>query len=185
MGTIVDTSKFHFVETVLTMRNNLSIYIFLCAVFAVSYIQGQGCDDGDLQCVDDGECLPIEFRCDNEPDCFDYSDEQDCPCVSGMQACADGSLCIDPDWLCDGFHDCKDGSDELNCAEKKTVNNTRRKASKDFKLTRKSNRCLPCYGESVDCITAWFSSGDSNSGLNDCINEYDECNDKGKAKALN
>jgi len=168
------------------METKTLIYTFMYVALAVSYIQGQGCEDGDLQCEDDGECLPVEFRCDNEPDCFDYSDEKDCPCVSGMQACADGSLCIDPAWLCDGFDDCKDGSDELNCdSKKKKINNNRKITSRDNKLALKSNRCLPCYGEFVDCITAWFSSGDSNSGLNDCINEYDECNDKGKSRALN
>jgi hypothetical protein len=92
---------------------------------------------------DDGSGLPDSWRCDNEVDCADGSDEVDCAtiqCGSGevlveralcnlQEDCVDGSdefgcpgfLCASghatlPEWYqCDGEADCQDGSDELGC----------------------------------------------------------------------
>ncbi len=36
-----------------------------------------GCSSFQFTCQN-GECIPIEWRCDSEPDCFDGEDEINC-----------------------------------------------------------------------------------------------------------
>lgn len=38
----------------------------------------QVCGAEDWTCRD-GSCIPIEYRCDNQFDCPDYTDEENCP----------------------------------------------------------------------------------------------------------
>ncbi|XP_023246072.1 sortilin-related receptor isoform X2 [Copidosoma floridanum] len=66
---------------------------------------------------DSGVCIPESWRCDDDNDCGDGSDESHCvkfKCQSNYFAC-DEEKCIPKYWVCDLDRDCKDGKDELNC----------------------------------------------------------------------
>ncbi|GAB1290783.1 SCO-spondin [Apodemus speciosus] len=67
----------------------------------------------EFQCKS-GECTPRGWRCDQEEDCMDGSDELDCggPCTLYQVPCAHSPHCVSPGQLCDGVTQCPDGSDE-------------------------------------------------------------------------
>lgn len=78
------------------------------------------CSSNEFQCKS-GRCIPQNFRCDQENDCGDHSDEFECAnvtCASSQFACENGR-CIPNIWKCDSENDCGDSSDEGDfCAEK-------------------------------------------------------------------
>ncbi|XP_035118259.1 low-density lipoprotein receptor class A domain-containing protein 3 isoform X2 [Callithrix jacchus] len=74
---------------------------------------------GNFMCSN-GRCIPGAWQCDGLPDCFDKSDEKECPkakskCGPTFFPCASGIHCIIGRFRCNGFEDCPDGSDEENC----------------------------------------------------------------------
>ncbi|XP_063092588.1 low-density lipoprotein receptor-related protein 8 isoform X6 [Cavia porcellus] len=78
---------------------------------------GQGpvkaCEKDQFQCRNK-RCIPLVWRCDEDDDCSDNSDEDDCPkrtCVDSDFTC-DSGHCIPGRWKCDGEEECPDGSDE-------------------------------------------------------------------------
>ncbi|TSL47700.1 Low-density lipoprotein receptor-related protein 8 [Bagarius yarrelli] len=73
------------------------------------------CEDGQFQCKNK-RCILTLWRCDDDDDCSDNSDEEDC-----QFACQNGQ-CVSSRWLCDGEPECSDGSDEAEstCTVKQT-----------------------------------------------------------------
>lgn len=58
--------------------------------------------------------LFYSFRCDNEVDCPNGSDEEGCKPCPGKFKCSD-EQCIDLSQVCDGVKQCNEGNDESNC----------------------------------------------------------------------
>ncbi|MCJ8731875.1 hypothetical protein PDJAM_G00204960 [Pangasius djambal] len=81
------------------------------------------CEDGQFQCKNK-RCIPTIWRCDDDDDCADNSDEEDClksTCDPAEFACQNGQ-CVSSRWLCDGEPECTDGSDEAEstCSKRTT-----------------------------------------------------------------
>ncbi|XP_066544684.1 low-density lipoprotein receptor-related protein 2a isoform X1 [Amia ocellicauda] len=75
------------------------------------------CEQGQFQCVSDGDCIPQGWVCDDEEDCEDGSDERHCSgrtCSSGQFTCPSG-VCVPGEYRCDRIPDCSDGADERGC----------------------------------------------------------------------
>ncbi|XP_012970411.1 low-density lipoprotein receptor-related protein 8 isoform X12 [Mesocricetus auratus] len=71
------------------------------------------CEEDQFRCRND-RCIPSVWRCDEDNDCSDNSDEDDCPkrtCADSDFTCDNGH-CIPERWKCDGEEECPDGSDE-------------------------------------------------------------------------
>ncbi|KAM7390330.1 hypothetical protein PAMA_008482 [Pampus argenteus] len=84
------------------------------------------CGGDQFQCTHSFQCIPESWRCDEELDCADQSDEDDCPTVvpgtlPPQDRCPTGHYqCLNNDCLpallrCDGVPDCPDGEDEYSC----------------------------------------------------------------------
>lgn len=88
----------------------------------------------EFQCATgDRTCIKAVYRCDQEKDCPDASDEIGCPQMScrsllgdstfgsrGVVHCNRTTACIFPSWFCDGHNDCWDNEDEENCSSMAT-----------------------------------------------------------------
>ncbi|KAJ8027157.1 Low-density lipoprotein receptor-related protein 8 [Holothuria leucospilota] len=81
------------------------------------------CGEHQYQCAS-GECIYSVYVCDNNPDCFDHSDELNCShiqdrsCSEDHFACDDGT-CIHSTFYCDFIYHCEDKSDESECVSAK------------------------------------------------------------------
>ncbi|XP_050967467.1 low-density lipoprotein receptor-related protein 8 isoform X1 [Labeo rohita] len=114
------------------------------------------CESGQFQCRN-GRCIPTPWRCDDDDDCSDNSDEENCPkktCATTDFACKNGQ-CVPARWRCDGEPECPDGSDEA-----------------DSTCSRQT--CPPekfdCGGSTSKCVSlSWRCDGEQ-----DCENGADE-----------
>uniref|UniRef100_A0A9J8CJC0 EGF-like domain-containing protein n=1 Tax=Cyprinus carpio carpio TaxID=630221 RepID=A0A9J8CJC0_CYPCA len=112
------------------------------------------CEDGQFQC-NNKRCIPTIWRCDDDDDCSDNSDEENClknTCAPSEFLCANGQ-CVPGRWRCDGEPECPDGSDEADatCTVKQT-----------------------CPPEKFDCGGKCVSLSWRCDGERDCENGEDE-----------
>uniref|UniRef100_A0A452VBI6 LDL receptor related protein 8 n=1 Tax=Ursus maritimus TaxID=29073 RepID=A0A452VBI6_URSMA len=107
-------------------------------------------------------CIPSVWRCDEDDDCSDNSDEDDCPkktCADSDFTCGNGH-CIPERWKCDGEEECPDGSDESETMSKQVC------PAEKLSCGPASHKCVPaswrCDGEK-DC-----ESGADEAGCASC-----------------
>lgn len=85
-----------------------------CAEKTICTSEQFSCKSGSIKCI------PKLQYCDGSSDCFDNSDEENCPvCGDDMFMCNDGT-CIPNTKICDGRFQCTDREDEFNCCEKES-----------------------------------------------------------------
>ncbi|KAM6219253.1 low-density lipoprotein receptor-related protein 8 isoform 4-T4 [Rhynchocyon petersi] len=126
---------------------------------------GQGpvkeCEEDQFRCRNE-RCIPSVWRCDEDDDCSDNSDEDDCPkktCADSDFTCDNGH-CIAERWKCDGEEECPDGSDESEATCTKQVC-----PAEKLSCGPTSHKCVPaswrCDGEK-DCESGADEAGCAN-----------------------
>ncbi|XP_045713586.1 low-density lipoprotein receptor-related protein 8 isoform X6 [Phyllostomus hastatus] len=116
------------------------------------------CEENQFRCQN-GRCIPSVWRCDEDDDCLDNSDENDCPkktCTDSDFTCDNGH-CIPERWKCDGEEECSDGSDEFEATCTKQVC-----PAEKLSCGPTSHKCVPaswrCDGEK-DCESGADEAG--------------------------
>ncbi|XP_028641742.1 low-density lipoprotein receptor-related protein 8 isoform X1 [Grammomys surdaster] len=141
---------------------------------------GQGpvkeCEEDQFRCRNE-RCIPSVWRCDEDNDCSDNSDEDDCPkrtCADSDFTCDNGH-CIPERWKCDGEEECPDGSDE----SKATCSSEECPAEK-LSCGPTSHKCVPaswrCDGEK-DCEGGADEAGCPTSAPGPCGENEFQCGD--------
>lgn len=84
---------------------------------AIPFVAGN-CSATEWQCANK-QCIPKEYVCNGNNDCFDHSDEG-AGCTANLPCdtfrCNNGR-CVPDEWRCDGTADCEDKSDEIGCGK--------------------------------------------------------------------
>uniref|UniRef100_A0A9L0ITT9 LDL receptor related protein 8 n=1 Tax=Equus asinus TaxID=9793 RepID=A0A9L0ITT9_EQUAS len=136
---------------------------------------GQGsvkeCEENQFRCRNE-RCIPSVWRCDEDDDCSDNSDEDDCPkktCADSDFTCDDGH-CIPERWRCDGEEECPDGSDESEATC--TLGTCR---GDEFQCG--DGTCVPAVkrcNQEQDCPDGSDEAG-CLQGLNECLHNNGGC----------
>ncbi|XP_019521969.1 PREDICTED: low-density lipoprotein receptor-related protein 8 isoform X7 [Hipposideros armiger] len=149
------------------------------AAAADPLLGGQGpvkeCEEDQFRCRNE-RCIPSVWRCDEDDDCSDNSDEDDCPkktCMDNDFTCDNGQ-CIPERWKCDGEEECSDGSDEFEATCTKQVC-----PAEKLSCGPTSHKCVPaswrCDGEK-DCESGADEAGCAIS-LGTCPGDEFQCGD--------
>ncbi|XP_037683113.1 low-density lipoprotein receptor-related protein 8 isoform X6 [Choloepus didactylus] len=140
---------------------------------------GQGpvkeCEKDQFRCRNE-RCIPSVWRCDDDDDCLDNSDEDDCPkkTCAGTDFTCDNGHCIPERWKCDGEVECSDGSDESRTTCTKVVC-----PAEKLSCGPSSLKCVPaswrCDGEK-DCESGADEAG-CVTPLRTCRGDEFQCRD--------
>ncbi|XP_028974580.2 low-density lipoprotein receptor-related protein 8 isoform X2 [Esox lucius] len=138
------------------IRKLLLFHLLVLKLHSSKGTEAVECEDGQFQC-NNKRCIPTIWRCDEDDDCSDNSDEENCArktCAPAEFACANGQ-CVPGRWRCDGEPECPDGSDEADA-------------------TCSKQTCPPgkfdCGGTNNKCVSlSWRCDGER-----DCENGADE-----------
>ncbi|XP_071140761.1 very low-density lipoprotein receptor-like isoform X1 [Mytilus edulis] len=151
-------------------------YLLVCIGLQFGIGKGEECPTRgttkQMRCKN-GNCIPIEWKCDGERDCgpHDNTDEANCKLLDDNCAknpgryfrCELSGSCIPKQWRCDGNSDCGpgDSTDENSCSEL---------LAKDACDAKTSFRC----SVSNDCIyKGWKCDGEFDCGADDTSDEND------------
>ncbi|KAM5321134.1 low-density lipoprotein receptor-related protein 8 isoform 9-T9 [Glossophaga mutica] len=133
------------------------------------------CEENQFRCQNE-RCIPSVWRCDEDDDCLDNSDEDDCPkktCTDSDFTCDNGH-CIPERWKCDGEEECSDGSDEFEATCTKQVC-----PAEKLSCGPTSHKCVPaswrCDGEK-DCESGADEAGCATS-VGTCRGDEFRCED--------
>ncbi|KAM8792188.1 low-density lipoprotein receptor-related protein 8 isoform 9-T9 [Rhynchonycteris naso] len=133
------------------------------------------CEEDQFRCQNE-RCIPSVWRCDEDDDCSDNSDEDDCPkktCMDSDFTCDNGH-CIPERWKCDGEEECPDGSDEFEATCTKQVC-----PAEKLSCGPTSHKCVPaswrCDGEK-DCESGEDEAGCATS-MGTCRGDEFQCGD--------
>uniref|UniRef100_A0A8C0KGF5 LDL receptor related protein 8 n=1 Tax=Canis lupus dingo TaxID=286419 RepID=A0A8C0KGF5_CANLU len=133
------------------------------------------CEEDQFRCRNE-RCIPSVWRCDEDDDCSDNSDEDDCPkktCADSDFTCGNGH-CIPERWKCDGEEECPDGSDESEATCTKQVC-----PAEKLSCGPASHKCVPaswrCDGEK-DCESGADEASCATS-LGTCRGDEFQCGD--------
>uniref|UniRef100_A0A2I3GYM6 LDL receptor related protein 8 n=1 Tax=Nomascus leucogenys TaxID=61853 RepID=A0A2I3GYM6_NOMLE len=133
------------------------------------------CEKDQFQCRNE-RCIPSVWRCDEDDDFSDHSDEDDCPkktCADSDFTCDNGH-CIHERWKCDGEEECPDGSDESKATCTKQVC-----PAEKLSCGPTSHKCVPaswrCDGEK-DC-EGGADEADCATSLGTCRGDEFQCGD--------
>lgn len=142
------------------------------------------CEFDEFQCKN-GECIALKYKCDNDADCEDNSDEDPKICLPSCSSdqfqCKNGK-CIRSKYKCDRRNDCGDNSDEEVCWKQEDQfpirKNPTPKENVTFQCTEKSIHVKQRCDGILDC-----KSGEDELGCNSCKENEIYCSaivDKGK-----
>ncbi|BET02800.1 low-density lipoprotein receptor [Nesidiocoris tenuis] len=129
-------------------------------------------------CANTTACILDTWKCDGQNDCWDNSDEENCPTKPAEKRCPDftcaNGACLSMEWVCDGEDDCRDNSDETNCHVQ----------CKETEFQCNDQNCIPkswvCDGAS-DCVDG---SDEAGHCTRPCGQNEFKCNSTGKCIPL-
>ncbi|KAI2660889.1 Low-density lipoprotein receptor-related protein 2 [Labeo rohita] len=131
---------------------------------------GTRCQAGQFTCMN-GRCIRAQWKCDNDNDCGDGSDELERVCAfhtcePTVFTCGNGR-CVPYHYRCDHYNDCGDNSDETGCVFRPCDPNT------EFTCNNAERTCQPghtkCQTTNICIPRSYLCDGD-----NDCGDNSDE-----------